>query len=70
MSKVPPWGLDAAGLGHFQSQRHLSVTTLGLGCGDLLGKRLNSHHMAALESGTWDKFCKLRGQVYTWSSDQ
>ena len=51
-------------------RRHLAVTTLGIGGATALGKACNTQHAAALESGTWEGFCKLRKSVRVWSSDQ
>lgn len=54
---------------HF-GRRFLPTTTLGYGGANLLGKACNTQHAAALESGTWAKFCKMRNEVRVWSSDQ
>ena len=49
--------------------RQLTVVTMGYGAGGLLYKAAGEHHQAALESGTWNKFVKLRHEVKTYTSD-
>ena len=49
--------------------RHMPITTIGWGAGNIVYKSSNSHHSLALETGSWEKFNTARFEVRTMVVD-
>lgn len=48
--------------------RHLPVVTLGWGAPSLTYKTAGAHHALAVETGSWDVFCKARNEIRSFTS--